>query len=637
MLNMEWLEGPHGTEFYLDGKKLGTAVSDKQAADSFVLVEDGVVCWTRRTATKVNSMVMRFEADYVADYQLIPALQYDGNQCYVEDFIDVRNAAVGNKKLEKKHEPTYFVGNKEPSSDKPWRFGWHRMSVPGATYSEGENVSVAMFLPKGQRDGACSLYMKEGKTIHDMLWPEQDGPLPVITGGQRVEDFCKPIETRFIFQVMLVLSPIEQPRYQWCKLLKTAWKHDYTRQPPVRSYQNLWDIGIAYAKSLYTEEEDGFCGFSIGYTWKNGEWIKREKQKYEIGWCGQNASLANSLLVHAQMNGDKNAAEMGIRVLDAWIAAARPNGLIPTHYDDNIYTNGFDKTIDACNLGTAAIQFFEAEQLAFSLGYKRTAYGEMARKICDFTLQMMNEEGFIAKSWLESDLSPAMEKGSTGSFLMLALCEGARLTNNQDYLAAAKRSYLYYMNELMSNGYTTGGALDNLTIDKESSIPLLKSSLILYQITLDPQYLVFGEHAAWYLSTWQWHYSKPFPSDSLLGQLAYDTFGGTAVSIHGGMDPYALFYVHELYDLGEYTQHTQWLERAHAIWVHGQLGISDGNLRLDGKAPRPVGSQDESVNYTYGSTENRPTQWLVAWPTAFRLEVLRKILPKGSVFADRIL
>jgi hypothetical protein len=636
MTKLYWLNSPRGTDFYLDGKKLGTAVGEEHMADSFVLVEDGVICWTRKAKTGVDSMIMRFEADYAIEYQLIPSLQYNGNECYIRDYVDVRNAAPSNSEVEEKKEITFFVGNTEPSTGQPWRFGWHRMSVPGATYSEGGHLSTAMFLPNGQLDGACSLYEENGKTVHEMLWPEQDGPLPVITGGKRVENYRKSIASRTLFQTMLVLTPAEQPHRQWCKLLDSAWKQHYTLRAPARSNRNLWELGVAFAKLLYTEEEEGFNGFSIGFTWQNGAWVKRPVYKYEIGWCGQNASLANSLLVHARMTGDQQAAEMGIRVLDAWIAAKRPNGLIPTHYDDNLYTNGYAKTVDACNLGTAAIQFFEAKQNAAELGIERPTYTEMAERICDFALRAMDESGRIGKSWLEEDLSPAVKEGSTGAFLTMALCEGARITGNERFLSAAQLSCEYYMNELSTNGYTTGGALDIFSIDKESCIPLLKSSLLLHKMTGDSKYLEHAEHAAWYLSTWQWHYSKPFPEDSLLGQLGFDTFGGTAVSIHGGMDPFALSYVHELCDLAQAVGNTQWHQRAGAIWRHGQLGISDGDLVLDGKAPRPIGSQDESCNYTYGYWEDSPTQWLVAWPTAFRLEALRKILPKGAEYSGRI-
>ena len=352
MKRLYWIKSQQGTDFFMDGKKVGTAMGEKGAQDTFALVESGVICWTRKTDRKVDAMTMRYTADYEMQYQLIPALQYDGNRCGIQDYIDVRNASTAQKKKEGKKGPTYFIGHFEESSGKPWRFGWHRSSVPGATYSEGRESAAALFLPAGQVGGACSVYPEDKTTVHEMLWPEQDGPLPVHTDGRLVANFRKVMPPRDSFQVMLVLSPFETPRTAWHKLLDAAWKQYYSLRAPLRCYENLWQLGISYAKLLYTEESDGFKGFSIGYTWDGGAWVKRNVQKYEIGWCGQNASLANSLLVHAKMTGDREAADMGLSVLDAWLAAARPTGLIPTHYDDNMYTNGYAKTVDACNLGT---------------------------------------------------------------------------------------------------------------------------------------------------------------------------------------------------------------------------------------------------------------------------------------------
>jgi hypothetical protein len=54
------------------------------------------------------------------------------------------------------------------------------------------------------------------------------------------------------------------------------------------------------------------------------------------------------------------------------------------------------------------------------------------------------------------------------------------------------------------------------------------------------------------------------------------------------------------------------------------IGVSDGQLEVMGKK-RPVGSQDEGFYHTRWYHPFDVSQWLVAWPTAFRLEVLRKL------------
>ena len=130
---------------------------------------------------------------------------------------------------------------------------------------------------------------------------------------------------------------------------------------------------------------------------------------------------------------------------------------------------------------------------------------------------------------------------------------------------------------------------------------------------------------AWYLSTWQYSHTCHFETDCLLGQTGYDSFGGTLVStVHEGIDPFALCYIPELYALGRATNETQWIQRARAIWRNGCQHLSDGTLKIDGKI-RPKGSQDESYTVTRQGKRGNASQWLVAWPTSFRLEVLRKM------------
>lgn len=197
---------------------------------------------------------------------------------------------------------------------------------------------------------------------HVSLWPEQSAPVPQVAERQRVRSYRTKGQKMTCFKTVMVFSAVDRPRTAWRDLLDAAWALNYTLWAPDRSQEELWDQGVSYAKTLYTEEPDGFCGFSIGMQWERGAWRKRSEQKYEIGWCGQNASLAVSLLVHAKYHGDEEAKRMGQNVLDARVRATKPTGLIPTHYNDNMYTNGHEKTVDACNLGAAAVQLWQAEQ-----------------------------------------------------------------------------------------------------------------------------------------------------------------------------------------------------------------------------------------------------------------------------------
>ena len=245
-------------------------------------------------------------------------------------------------------------------------------------------------------------------------------------------------------------------------------------------------------------------------------------------------------------------------------------------------------------------------------------------------------DGGIGMSW-NRDGSPHELKGTAGAFLILPLAEAFLRTGEDRYSIAAVRAYSYYYREFANNGYGTSGALDTCCIDKESVIPLLKGGLLMYRATGFDKYLEMAEEAAWYLSTWQWHQTVKYPADTVLGKMGYDTFGGTAVSTsHHHLDPFALCYVPDLLELSERTGREEWKQRALAIWRNGVQGISDGTMQLMQAGPRPAGSCDEGILHTrwgnyktdgengsWGSIFS-VTQWLVAWPCAFRLEVLRK-------------
>jgi len=160
-------------------------------------------------------------------------------------------------------------------------------------------------------------------------------------------------------------------------------------------------------------------------------------------------------------------------------------------------------------------------------------------------------------------------------------------------------------------------------------LSLLRDALALYEITGDKAYVKKAEKIAWYLSTWMMHFTVEYPEDCLISKLGYDTFGSTSVSTpHQALDQYALRDVLSFLKLYEITGFAQWKERAVAFWCNTCQGISDGTLFLN-KRLRPAGAQDEAVFHTrWGRHTTKPfspSQWLPAWPCAFRLENLRAL------------
>ena len=407
-------------------------------------------------------------------------------------------------------------------------------------------------------------------------------------------------------------------------MLDAAWA--LNAHPPAMRFdpEDLWELGVQFAKDSLWAEEKSFKGFSIGLRSDGRKWVQRESWKYEIGWAGQNASLANSLFADYLKTQDRTSLDMAVKCLDAWARNGRlRNGLFRCHFDYLIgLADPKDEVQDACNLGQAAQAFFEAYDLAAKCRLQKPEYRETAFGICDFAVRAMRPDGRIGRDW-RNDGSALDAEGTVGAFLIPPLATAYRITHKPEYLDAAERAYAYYAGEFARNGFTTAGALDTDCIDKESASPLLKAALDLHDLTGKEKYLQSAEDVSYYLASWQWHYTTPFPEGTVLKELGYDTLGGTAVSTqHHHQDPYAVIIVNDWIKLANLTGKVIWRERALAAWANGMSGVSNGDLVVLGKK-RPAGSQDEGFCHTRWLFPASVSQWLVAWPTAFRLETLR--------------
>ena len=525
---------------------------------------------------------------------------------------------------------------KEPKGAKEggqWRsVSFRRTPIPGAMYSEGDRYAVATWAkaPTTMKENfSCSLRPGESQTEHVYLWPEEELPLTYsnrdhFDPGFRNIQSLREGET-VEFQIFVHVTPLLAEHRSTRSFLDKAWELATKPQVEVLPQEKLWELGIRYAKESLWAEDGDYKGFSIGLVLdNNGAWRQRPGWKYEIGWCGQNASYAISLLEDYLKNGSKESLEKGIATLDTWSKCGLPNGLFVTNYD-YILNGNPNGSIDACNLGTAAVNFFEACDMARKCGMERPEYERIAYAICDFVVSDQQENGCYAKGWLPNGESIYRE-GTIGCFLVPAMIEAYRRSEDKKYLDSGLKAYNHYLAELKENGFTTAGALDTWCIDKESSISLLRSAIRFHRLTGSPEFIEDALAVSYYLSTWLWHYDGIYPEDDDFSEYGYHTFGATSVSVqHNHLDPYALYWVPEWMELSDLTGDSQWKEKALAIWRNSNQLVSDGTLEIHGHL-RPAGSQNEAYfECAWGNYSERVNDWLVAWPGAFRLETLRRV------------
>lgn len=609
---------------------IGCVEQNAYSRDVFKEIGDGVWEWIRRVDVSdmpedTGKFSMALTMAHGEDFYMIPCVNYNGN-------------GWGEGKEPKGLE----------QDGKPWYFSFSRSGIPAGMYGQNEDAAISLWAdPKLSMGSSCSLSRaKQGGLRMTLLFPEMEGP----------ECYCArdTYEKQNYVRSAAIQGPIVEFRgylmiternkaYDYGTFLDTVWKmfpseHSNRQITDTR----LWELGVHWImKHLYFEQE-GFKGFCMGLTW-NGEMWEQKRDFLEIGWVGQNASLAVSLLYHYACHGDKTALHMGLQVLDGWMKAALENGLFRCRYDRVLkygkQTENREERQDAANLYYVIMEYLEAYEILKKLGIEREEYVQMVWRLCDFVVEHRIAEKGLGKAWY-NDGTCSDEDGTVGCYLAEGLCaawdkygsvypsESGTGDRAACWLNTAIEAYQFYYGEFQKKGYTTAGALDTCCVDKESAIPLLRCALKLYEITEEKAYLQQAEDVAYYLATWQYHYDIPYEKNTLLGQLDYGTRGGTAVSVqHHHIDCYGLEFYDSWKKLSKYTGKAIWAERAEAMWRNSHQLISDGTLMIKGQK-RPMGSQDEGILQTRWHTKKGEyygvSEWLVTWNTAFRLKILRK-------------
>ncbi|MBQ8387766.1 MAG: hypothetical protein IJX46_02435 [Clostridia bacterium] len=631
------------SEIAVNGKAYAKIVPAEGAVDTFEPIEDGAWRWHRRTERPTDKMRMELVLYGKPNFTMIPAVSYNGN-------------GWGNV--------AEYVGDRAEDGT-PWSFASHRVTIPSCTYSENEHISIAL-MAEPNSNSACSLYRIDEGEKHVLIFPEEEKPKTL----QRhfwEGPFEGTMEPSSDFVGIIFAAESDKSKFRYASLLDFAWRYyGHGIKAPMKA-EDLYKYSLAFCYYLFEREKDGFAGFVRGADWHEGiTAYKKTEHVYEIGWGGHSASLSNAFIYDYLKTGDKEKLGMALEALDTWVErCVLPAGHIkvrfdfnPKNYDPsptvmpdkwdygenrfenlyNIYLHGtahnfaLDKNgnrlfpIDACNNGTAAYGYFEAYDMLKSAGIDKPEYEKLAFGICNFALKTQDSNGCFAKTW-DEDGNVIQRKGTIGSFLILPILKAYERTGREEYLEGAKKAFDFYYAELEREGFTTAGALDTYSIDKESSSPLLRSALALHDITKDKRYVSCAEKTAWYISTWMMHYTVKYPEDSVIAKMGYDTFGSTSVSTpHQALDQYALRDVLSFLKLSELTGKPQWRERALALWCNATQCVSDGTLIVNGRI-RPTGSQDEAVFHTRWRRQSgkpfMPSQWLPAWPCAYRMENLR--------------
>lgn len=323
--------------------------------------------------------------------------------------------------------------------------------------------------------------------------------------------------------------------------------------------------------------------------------------EYVMGWCGQAAAPGYALLVLDKRLGNPKARDMAVRSL---------NLLATTPFNEHGFQlrysagSGTWSEQNAVSQGQAMENFARAILIARKQGGIDTkAWEAFLRKACEVH----------AKRILRDDWRP----GSTNEgFFVSPLCKGYGLFGNEDFKRAAIKAAEHYARRHldMTEPYW-GGTLDAQCEDKEGAWAGFQAFLAVYELTKEPRYLEWAEHAMDVALTYTVLWDIDMPPGRLRDH-GFKTRGWTIVSAQNQhLDVFGVVSTPEIWRMGEYLRRDD-LKRIAAVMYRSCGQIID-----------PYGSQGEQMqhtNFLQAGDMSDPSRarggyaehWTVFWITA---------------------
>lgn len=341
---------------------------------------------------------------------------------------------------------------------------------------------------------------------------------------------------------------------------------------------------------------------------------------YVMGWCGQAEAAGYAMLGLAGRLGDPAMVERGVRCLDLLARAPfnEKGFLLRYTAEAGAWTEQ-----DFVSQGQAMENFFRAIHAAEGRpGADVRPWRDFLRRACSLHAERI----------LRDDWRPV----STGeAFLVSPLCRAAAVFGDERCRAAALKAVRHCAaRHLGPDEPYWGGTLDAQCEDKEGAWAGFQAFLAAYEMTRDPQYLAWAEHALDVVLTYVVAWDIDLPPGRLRDH-ALKTRGWTIVSAQNQhLDMFGVLFTPEIWRMGGYLGRDD-LRRLAAVMY-----------RTCGQLVDDAGSQGEQIQHTNFGQQGElkdvlrlrggySESWTVFWITAHFLNAAAEFERMG-VDLDRV-
>ncbi len=562
--------------------------------------------------------------DGVPFFYMIPCVNYNGNEW---------GTCQEPKGLERDGEP--------------WVFSTDRIAIPACSISELDGLTVGMFSDNtgDSLDSSASIFCREGKTVQRIYFSHVEYPavyLRKYVYGEPIIEFIpfKQGEER-TFVCYTYVYEKKNERFGYGGIFDFVNTHCVKSLKAKMDAKTATEYNFDFIHSLVEKRGSGYIsniGFLPGGEHRLGDdksnYEYRKVCKYEIGWCGQNITVAEMHIRRYLETKDKNDLDIGVGILDTWMARQHSTGVVSVLID-RAFEDG--EIIDSCNEGWLLWKLVWCCELLTKAGVDASKYEKVCKDVAEYYIKYFAHGGFPQISNPRGEV--VTSDGCAGTMLTLGFLVAYKYFGNKEYFERGKEAFDFYYNTFLGNSIAAGGALDTYCIDKESAGPVLRSALLMYEITGDKAYIDKAKQVAYYLMSWTYYHDVAFPTDSDCAKLGVRTTGGTSVSTaHHHLDVWGAYYVPDMVKLFELTGNVAFREQAKILWAFTLQYMSDGELVLHGMK-RAKGAKNEAVlhcnwNWSADGKKGQLNDWLVAWVATFQLDVYYAL--KDTDFFDEI-
>ena len=236
----------------------------------------------------------------------------------------------------------------------------------------------------------------------------------------------------------------------------------------------------------------------------------------EIGFVGQQAGIGYQLLRWGRLNGDGDAVEKGLGILDFWANYPTTETGIPRLWVHLSAHQAEPQPMWVRQIGDGMEAILDAWVFEVKRGIRHENWLEICVRTADLLINLQNEDGSFYRSY-HDDGSCCMDSKASTPCVVRFLVQLYLVTQNEAYLQAAIRAGEWaYAHQYQGFEYRGGPCDTSDILDKESGIYAMFAFIALYDVTGDKKWLEAACGAADYTETftfvWDFPVYNPYPA-----------------------------------------------------------------------------------------------------------------------------